>query len=281
MIFKKDQMYSNKWYFWIPTYYDKKNDIYFCEPESKEFVSKFYEKEYWNNFSRNRINFFWKIWNLLFDFLNIPDSYNLKNIKILKEKWILNKNIKILEIWCGKWENIKYLRKKWYNIKWIEIDKLNVENINNELKEKCVILWNYEEKDINEKFDLIYLRHVLEHFYDINKVVEKFKNNLNKNWIVFIDVPCCNIKYTLNRSINIHPHIYHFTEKSLEKIFTEKWYKTIHIEIHQIKNINISKNNKINTLSKTIYKILKLNIITNNIRENYKQPTNLIWIFKI
>ncbi len=107
MKFNKDNIYSNKSFFWIPTYYDKQNDIFFCTPENKEFVSKFYEKKYWDNFSKrknkkSKIRIFLdvivkklNIWNIMYisDFKLIKNYYNLKKWNKILENWIIYINI--------------------------------------------------------------------------------------------------------------------------------------------------------------------------------------------
>ncbi|MDD2907179.1 MAG: class I SAM-dependent methyltransferase [Candidatus Gracilibacteria bacterium] len=284
MNFKKDIIYSENSFFGIPTYYDKKNDIYFCEPESKEFVGKFYEKKYWDNFGSKRneekLNFLSKISNLIMDLVNTPDIWNNKNYKILKEKNIINKKIKILEIGSGEGRNLITLKRKGYNIKGIEIDGENVNNINSILGENIAIKGNYEEINYDEKFDLIYLRHVLEHFFDINYVIGKLKNNLNKGGIIFVDVPFSDDKNTLDRSIYEHPHIYHFTNKSLQNIFLENEFEQIHLFHHQRKDFNFSNYKKINSLITFIMRIFKLSPIEKKINTNNKSPIDLIGIFK-
>lgn len=239
MKFNKDHTYSKNSYFWIPTYYDNENDIYFCEPESKEFVSKFYEKEYWDSFSRKKKKkFFTKLLNIIYKIFNSHDIKYLYDFQIISKYKKLNSKIKILEIWVWLWKNIKYFFRKWYNISWLEIDKQSIKNINSTLKKEIVIEWNYEEVNIEKKYDLIYLRHVFEHFLDINLVTKKFKNNLNKNWIIYINIPNNKNSYILNESIYNHPHIYHFSEKSLKNIFELNWYKTLHLWSYDIINKN-------------------------------------------
>lgn len=269
MKFNKDIIYSENSFFWLPTYYDKQNDIYFCEPENKEFVSKFYEKEYWDKFSRNKnkINWKWKMINFIFNILNINELIYLYDLKILEKYKKINKN-SFLEIWVWFWKNIKYLYRKKYNVKWLEIDKENSKNINNELKKEIIINWNYEELIIEEKFDIIYLRHVLEHFFDINEVIKKFKNNINKNWIIYINIPNANNEYILNQSINNHPHIYHFTKKSIKNIFEEKWFKTLHLWTY-----DFNKKNKILYILKSFLWIWDFN---KNIEDKWEF---LIWVF--
>lgn len=269
MKFNKDIIYSKSSYFWIPTYYDKKNDIYFCEPESKEFVSKFYEKEYWDNFSRKKwLNWKWKIIEKLLSNLNIHGNVYLSDFYLIKNFINIQKST-VLEIGVGFWKNIKYLFKKWINIIWLDIDKKNVENINRDLWYNIVKQWNYEEIKISKQFTLIYLRHVLEHFINIDTVICKLFSNLKSNWYVYINIPNANNKFILNESINNHPHIYHFTKKSLQSTFENHGFTTVKLDTY-----NFKSNNKWIILLKTLFWIPNLK------KDNESRSEFLIWIFK-
>ena len=211
MEFNKDETYSKSSFFWIPTFYDKKRELYFCKPKNKEFVSKFYQKEYWDKFSR------WKkywithkllnIINNLFYIFNLLELKYISDFKIIQKYFKIDKNTKILEIWSWKWILIKYFKNKWININWVELDQKYTNNINSKLW-NIVYYWNYEEITINKKYDLIYLRHVLEHFINLDKFFTNLDNNLNENWIVYINVPNWWSKYFRDDSLKIiHTYI--------------------------------------------------------------------------
>jgi len=276
----KSSIYSQNSYFWIPTYYDMDNDIYFCEPESKEFISSFYQKEYWDNFWSKRL-----VTNILYKMaiwiVKIPDLLNYRNFQVLKRLGYLNKNPKILEIWIWEWKNLTYLKKLWYNILWVEMDPENVKKINTLFNKEVVFQGNYEDIKLEWKYDIIYMRHVLEHFLDLEYVINNLKNNLNEWWIVFIDVPFCESDYTLKWSIFEHPHIYHFTKKSLNNLFEEGNFQNIYMEYYVRRNLNISRFNFINKIYVFILMMLKLPSYKTggNVQEN--GIYDLIWIFKL
>ncbi len=247
MKLSKDSVHSEDSYFWIPVFYDKNSDIYFCEPESKEFIHKFYQKQYWDNFwsKRWKLNFLYKF---AFFIAHIPDLLNYRNFQLLKKLWYLKQDTKILEIWIWEWKNLIYLKNLWYNIHWIEMDPDNVKRINTHFNEEVIFHWNYEEIEVEWKYDIIYIRHVLEHFLDLDFVINNLKNNLNEWWILFIDVPFCENDFTIKWSISEHPHIYHFTRKSLRKYFEESNFQTLYMEYLVRRNIDISKIDIINKL---------------------------------
>lgn len=281
MKLSQSKIYSKSSFFWIPTYYDQKNDIYFCVPENRDFVNKFYQGKYWDDFARKaKKNTFWKYIELILDFFNIPDTGNYKNINLLKKQWHLTKSSKILEIWSGQGNCIKYLSKKWYNIQGVEIDTKNIEHIKNEIWKDIMVEWNYEDIKLDQKYDIIYLKHVLEHFYDLETIITKLKNNLTDKWIIFIDVPDCGKKRILDRSIMKHPHIYHFTKKSLINIFKEQNLECIYLDTYQRLNANISRVQSINSLYRILIRFLHIPIVSKNIDDNNKEPHDLVAIFE-
>ena len=273
MKFNKDIVYSKSSYFWIPIYYDKKNDIYFCEPESKEFVSKFYEKEYWDNFSRKKKismkNRVFKIINILFYYFNLIELKYISDIRIIEKYYDFHKGKKILEIWSWKWFIINYFKSKWYLINWVEGEKEFSKKINSKHL-NTIYNWNYEDIIINQKFDIIYLRHVLEHFLNLSDFINQANRNLNKDWIIYINIPNCGSKYYRNDSIYNHPHIFHFTQKSLSKFFKNNWYEEIHLWTY-----NWIKNN--NFIRLFINRFFQKNCL---IQENENKSEFIIWIFK-
>ncbi len=83
--------------------------------------------------------------------------------------------------------------------------------------------------DIDKKFDLITTTHSLEHLSDINSILIKFKEILNKDGHIFFEVPNCTKEYFDGR-IYDSPHLLFFTEKSIKKL----------AEIHNLEIINLS-----------------------------------------
>lgn len=125
----------------------------------------------------------------------------------------------------------------------------------------------------NEKFDIITLIHVFEHFIDPLNELIKIKKLLKKNGRIYIQIPNYNENYY---DLRIYDHAVHWNRLSLNHIFQkiglkiEKIYtsiidceftivlkkeKTIQINI-DIKKINFEKKNILNQLFK-INKIFK------------------------
>lgn len=125
------------------------------------------------------------------------------------------------------------------------------------------------------------MRHELEHFLNLDTVISNLKRNLNDGWIVFVDVPYCESDFTLNWSIQEHPHIYHFTRKSLNNYFKEYNFHNQYLEFYIRKNILISRISIVNKIYIFILMLFKAPsyktwwaIIDNQIYD-------LVWIFKL
>ena len=76
---------------------------------------------------------------------------------------------------------------------------------------------NFENlNEIEEKFDLIVTLHSLEHLTSTD-IFSKFVNFLNKDGLIFFEVPNCTQKY-FDLRVYDSPHLIFYTKKSFEKI---------------------------------------------------------------
>ena len=73
------------------------------------------------------------------------------------------------------------------------------------------------EKGYENYFDIIIMRHVLEHFLDPTSVLEKVRTTLKDNGILYIAVPD-NLKRKRNKGWLRVPHTYYFNKYSLTNI---------------------------------------------------------------
>ena len=76
---------------------------------------------------------------------------------------------------------------------------------------------NFEDlNEIEEKFDLIITLHTLEHLTSTS-IFSKFYNLLNKDGLIFFEVPNCTKKF-FDLRVYDSPHLIFYTKKSFEKI---------------------------------------------------------------
>ena len=133
-------------------------------------------------------------------------------------KKFLDEKKSILEIGVGGGQTIFWFDQINYNVVGIEPDSRNVDLINKKLKNSKVINSFIEDINLKQKFDVIWMSHVLEHLVRPDLFLKKIKNNLKPNGFFFIEVPSSEHKETLESSILDNPHVYHFTKKSLLRL---------------------------------------------------------------
>lgn len=144
-----------------------------------------------NSSTKERFNVMKQVYDYLFQ--NFPDSKATKKgeDKKLKHnlllcKPFLNKKIKFLEIGCGKGTFIRHLAEKGFNCTGIDLRVPEFSYPNLKLVESNAVL-----PELNEKFDLIFSFHVIEHFHpdDVKKHLECIHSLLNKNGKCIICLP--------------------------------------------------------------------------------------------
>jgi hypothetical protein len=83
--------------------------------------------------------------------------------------------------------------------------------------------WNGEKiiKKLDQKYDLIILCHVLEHSHDPISIVNKCKNLLSDNGMIYCELPDerLNIIRCFYKKFGLHYHVFHHSRRSLYSIF--------------------------------------------------------------
>jgi SAM-dependent methyltransferase len=162
-------------------YYKNKSTGYFgkCNFCNIDIQSKFINKLYLNQNSSN--------YNL-----NKNIFYHLKQMFLLKHIFSLrnffNQKKDILDYGCGSGEFAAalsnfYKDKNIYTSDVFKLDKKFIPNV-----KKHYLINKGQLK--NKKFDLILMRHVLEHIFDLNRFIKNIKKNLkNNDSQLIIEVP--------------------------------------------------------------------------------------------
>ena len=177
---------------------------------------------------------------------NIKYGYGLKLIEQLS---IFPKN-KIMDLGCGTGLFLKIAQDNgWkecigidansnYSDCYIEDGKPGLKYINTTFE-------SLDVQKVGKDYDCISLWNVLEHLYDLNKIVSSMYNILKKDGLVFIMVP--NVESLITRlSREMSPtfnwkHVSHFSPSSLKKLFElngfeEVFFETVISEIDNVKS---------------------------------------------
>lgn len=212
--------FSNNSYLEIPVSYCQNCELYVTGSSVEEIKNKLeilYSGKYWEE--RNVEN-------------SIASNYQDTDSLGKRRNWIsqvsyckkfLSEKKSILEIGVGGGQSIFWFDQINYKVLGIEPDSRNVDLVNKKLKNSKVINGFIEDINLEEKFDVIWMSHVLEHLLRPDLFLEKIANNLKEDGIFFIEVPSCQRMKTLESSIMKNPHIYHFTKQSLIKLVGKKY----------------------------------------------------------
>jgi len=193
---------------------------------NQKFIDKFYTNYY------NDLYGFFKNPKDRFDSQYSSASYKFKLIKdFLPEKM----NNKLLEIGCGAGGILSYFRSKGFDCYGMDYQNDHLDYAKN----KKIKTYNSLNK-INNKFDIIILSHVIEHMTSFKEIFAKCKLLLNKNGIIYIEVPSIesipsHYDYTLLNFLHIG-HVTHFTKKTFTNFLNLHGFKINYINnvIHAI-----------------------------------------------
>jgi SAM-dependent methyltransferase len=129
----------------------------------------------------------------------------------------------ILDIGCANGGLLKSLRQLGYKkILGIDPSKVCCNHVNN-LGIQCIEgdIFSESFRLVSKTFDCIILSHVLEHIRDLDKAIELIKNKLNKNGILYIEVPDAsryNEYYVVPYYYIDCEHINHFSPQALNNL---------------------------------------------------------------
>ena len=118
--------------------------------------------------------------------------------------------------WIGRNPNVRYSA--------IETDVARHAS----LRELGITLLPVDQNGQEQKYDLVVMSHVLEHFPRPRHFIEKYTNSLMPGGALFIEVPCLDHKHK-----TIHePHLVFFDKKSMGALLKESGYSDVCLSYH-------------------------------------------------
>ena len=129
-----------------------------------------------------------------------------------------HQNKKLLEIGTGPGVSLTMFEKKGFDVIGIDANEKCVKFINEKLKNGKCIQGFVDEIEIDEKFDVIWLSHCLEHMPKPHELLKKCRELLKKDGIIFVAVPNCENENVLKDSIYENASSFHYSENTLERI---------------------------------------------------------------
>ena len=190
------------------------------------------------------------------------DFYEEKKIDPSKEQyhqlfqWLTDIILKwkepksVLEIGCGKGLFLKYFSKnvKPNNVVGIEFDKSVTDQI--KLDDSNFIAYNdyYENVKLDQKFDLIFFWHVIEHVIDVHAFLDKIKGDLSDDGVAVLGTPAFGylnslkawIQNQMGRTVTVgtsSDHTYFFSDKVLRNIIESHGLEVLYQKVY-IDNVN-------------------------------------------
>jgi ubiquinone/menaquinone biosynthesis C-methylase UbiE len=196
-------------------------------------------------------------------------SYISQFNKFLKTKINFNKDLKILDIGCGRANIISALHNKYkFKKKPIGIDVIKNSNIKKNIIFKKINALKYLKKT-NKKFDLILIKQTI-HFFNNNEIkalLAQAKSQLNNKGQILIltlktrnnKIPCFKkMKILLNKSLKKDKTILTIVKKNLKK--SKESYFKYNVNISSKKYSKMINDRYISCLLPMNQKILKLGI---------------------
>jgi ubiquinone/menaquinone biosynthesis C-methylase UbiE len=203
----------------------KKCGLVFINPQPD--VSKYYPKEYYSfDIKRSKIN---ETLHKLY-YKSIITRVLLKPLrKLLKFRDLKAKKGRILDIGSGSGEFLIIMKQLGMKCYGIEPGKFNKEfTEKNKLEIKNYQLENAKYPD--NFFDIITMRHSLEHVQDPLKTLKEAKRILKPKGEVIIEIP--NIDSTMYKrfgkywvNLDVPRHLFNFSEKTIEKYAKKVGFK--------------------------------------------------------
>jgi len=188
--------------------------IFTVDPPLGENIGRYYESDDYLEHSNRKNDLFSKMYSWGRDLMF---GYKYGIIKKLGPKG------KILDIGAGSGYYLNFMSKKGYEVQGIEMS----ERARNHAKSEHGLHIHPDEmfhnRDFKQKFDMISLWHVMEHLYDLNKVMKRFDELLNPNGSLVIALPNYNALevQTYKKYWNgwdVPRHLWHFSPQSIRKL---------------------------------------------------------------
>ena len=151
----------------------------------------------------------------------------------------------ILDIGSGTGISLVKFEQKGFTVTGIEPDKENTRKINQVLKKGNCINGFIENIKIDEKFDIIWSSHSLEHLEDPNLCFKKAFELLKNTGMFCVIVPDGDYLQSLNQSMKNRYHLFHYSKNSLKKLGEKHGFQLISISSYKIMNKNIFRIHKI------------------------------------
>ncbi len=257
-------------------YEDSKTGVLYTLPQPIENLGKYYESENYISHTDGKKSVFERFYQIAKS-INLNDKLKLVN-KIANGK-------KILDYGCGVGDYLEHMQKNGYDVLGMEPNDSARKIAQSKLGESKVN--STEIENINEKFDVITLWHVLEHIPNLHEIIEQLKKHLKENGTLVIAVPnhqSYDAKYYGQywAAYDVPRHLWHFTETSMHKLFNEFGMKIESVHPMKLDSFYVSllsekyKGNKLGFIN-----AIRIGLKSNSLAKKSGQYSSLIYTIKV
>ena len=257
-------------------YEDSKTGVLYTLPQPIENLGKYYESENYISHTDGKKSVFERFYQIAKS-INLNDKLKLVN-KIANGK-------KILDYGCRVGDYLEHMQKNGYDVLGMEPNDSARKIAQSKLGESKVN--STEIENINEKFDVITLWHVLEHIPNLHEIIEQLKKHLKENGTLVIAVPnhqSYDAKYYGQywAAYDVPRHLWHFTETSMHKLFNEFGMKIESVHPMKLDSFYVSllsekyKGNKLGFIN-----AIRIGLKSNSLAKKSGQYSSLIYTIKV
>jgi 2-polyprenyl-3-methyl-5-hydroxy-6-metoxy-1,4-benzoquinol methylase len=216
--------------------------VYLNPRPSQEEYKKYYNKDY----QRKRHHF--TEYSQIIEKIEKKNSYAKKETRAKDFLKYLNENSRVLEIGSGWGTMLKVIRDRFNcQVLGIEISELAAQVAKKyySLDVRHQMFEEYLEENYGEKFNLILMVHVLEHFSDPNFILKRVVEILSDDGYLYIAVPNLAAPDEPLDGFFRMEHCYYFTLLTLNNLLKKCGLKIIEIKIspNDIRIIAVKKEN--------------------------------------
>ena len=159
-----------------------------------------------------------------------PEDHLAKMQKLIKKYWYKDKTKKnVYKTLCCSYKDVSFSR---YFKKYTDVTTIG-ENLKYAGVEVCQDIISNQK--INDKYDLVLARHIVEHTFNLNKFFNSLKKISNQNSIFYFEVPDVE-KLLISKDYNLiwEDHTNYFTLDTFKNLLKKKNFKILsQKKIHQ------------------------------------------------
>ena len=237
----------------------------------------YYKSENYISHTDSKRNLFEKVYQIV------------RNISLKKKLRLINSfssdEKTLLDIGCGTGDFLKISKEDKWLVTGIEPND-EARTIANQKTNNRAHKNEYLLQLKENSFDVITLWHVLEHLPDLEEQIAVFKKLLKENGTLIIAVPNYKSFYAMYynefwAAYDVPRHLWHFSEKSMEKLFSQKSMhvlKTLPMKFDAFYVSLLSEKYKSGSMN--IFNAFYVGLLSNIKAINTKQYSSLIYLIK-